>query len=106
MAIIKKFEIIRKKVSDHILKNNQLESDLEKSRKETAQANKVLSDTKKEVASLTAQKKELIQENENSQEAIRRFKELGEKDKKELDNMKKRIEELEKELEGLKETEV
>ena len=102
MAIIKKFEIIRKKVSDHILKNNQLESDLEKSRKETAQTKKQLTDAKGEIDTLSVQKKELIQENENSQEAIRRFKELREKDKKELDKMEKRIEGLEKELEGLK----
>lgn len=101
MAIIKEFEIIRKKVSDQILKNNQLESDLEKTRKETAQTKKQLSDAKGEIDALEVRKKKLIQENENSQEAIRRFKELGEKDKKELDKMKMEIENLTKEIVAL-----
>ena len=105
MAIIKEFEIIRKKVSDHILKKNQLDADLEKSRKETAQTKTQLTDAKGEIDTLSAQKKELIQEKANFQEAIKQFKELGEKNKKEMDKMEKKIEEMTGEIEALKDNE-
>jgi len=80
MAIIQEIESAREKVTAYITRINQLESDFDKAKKETAQAKKALTDSKKENEKLSNKTKELIQEKENYEEAIKHFKLLGEKD--------------------------
>ena len=100
MTTIKEIETVRDTISSYIKNINHLEGEIEISRKETAQVKKSLSDANKEIKELKDQLAGITQENENFKEAVRHFKELGEKDKKEMDKMLARIETLEKEQKG------
>ncbi|RLD76879.1 MAG: hypothetical protein DRJ15_14610 [Bacteroidetes bacterium] len=102
MAIIQEIETAREKVTAYITRINHLESEFDKAKKDTAQAKKALTDAKKEIEELSSKIKELIQEKENYEEAIKHFKVLGEKDKKEMDKVGAKVERLEKEIESIK----
>ena len=94
MAITKEFEIITEKITSYLSRINQLETDLSTSKKETAQLKKDLIDARKEIESLTKQKKDLLTLKAEHEEALKNFKVLGEKDKKELDKRSREIDEL------------
>ncbi len=94
MAITKEFEIITEKITSYLSRINQLETDLSNSKKETAQLKKDLIDARKEIDSLTKQKKDLLTLKAEHEEALKNFKVLGEKDKKELDKRSREIDEL------------
>ncbi|MEE4257556.1 MAG: hypothetical protein V2I47_11000 [Bacteroidales bacterium] len=100
MTTIKEIETIRDNISSYIKNINHLESEIELSRRETAQAQKSLSDANKEIKELKDRIAGITQENENFKEAVKQFKELGEKDKREMDKMAARIETLEKTQNG------
>lgn len=108
MPVIQEFDAIKEKFTTYLRNILQLEQDLDKSKKEIANLSKDLGDAKNEVESLTKQKTELITEKEDLLENIRHFKELGEKDKREMDKLgkindelNKKIKEFEKEIKGL-----
>ena len=94
MAITQEFEIITEKITSYLSRINQLETDLSNSKKETAQLKKDLIDARKEIESLTKQKKDLLTLKAEHEEALKNFKVLGEKDKKELDKRSREIDEL------------
>lgn len=102
MAIIKEFEIVTEKITAYLSRINQLESDLSNSKKETAQLKKDLIDAGKEIEVLLKEKKDLLILKAEHEEALKNFKVLGEKDKKELDKLGKKIEELSSENKSLK----
>ena len=102
MAITKEFEIISEKITAYLSRINQLESDLSNSKKETAQLKKDLIDAGKEIEGLTKQKKDLLILKAEHEEALKNFKVLGEKDKKELDKRSREIEKLTEENKNLK----
>jgi len=100
MTAIKEVEVARQKITDYIRKINKLESVIENARQEATLAKKTLSDCKNELDALKKKIKDVVQENENFKEAVRHFKELGEKDKREMDKMIARIETLENNQKG------
>ena len=100
MTAIKEVEVARQKITDYIRKINKLESVIENARQEATLAKKTLSDCKSELDALKKKIKDVVQENENFKEAVRHFKELGEKDKREMDKMIARIETLENNQKG------
>lgn len=103
MAITQEFEIITEKITSYLSRINQLETDLSNSKKETAQLKKDLIDARKEIESLTKQKKDLLTLKAEHEEALKNFKVLGEKDKKEIDKLGKEINKLTDENKILKE---
>jgi len=99
MTRIKEIDFAREKLTLYISSINRLETEFEKSRKETVQVKKSLTDAQKEILAMNKKIKVLTQDNENFHEAVKQFKLLGEKDKKKMDKMATRIEQLEEKLE-------
>lgn len=100
MTAIKEVEVARDKITGYIRQIGNLEAELEKAKQDSVKNRKSLTDYQKKLEALQAQMKDIVQENENFKEAVKHFKELGEKDKREMDKMAERIETLENNQKG------
>jgi FtsZ-binding cell division protein ZapB len=91
MSSTNEIDIVRKKVTGYLSDKKQLESDLLKSKNEVSKLNKELVDARKEIEGLTEEKKALLLEKANFQEAIKHLEALGKKDKKTIAKMEGEI---------------